>query len=293
MSDRSKVDFMIVGAQKCGTTTLSDILNTHPSLVCCREKEPHFFSRALDWQAELPRYEQLFHRRAGARFFEASTSYTFYPHRNLDLWERLYAYNPALKIIYLVRDPIERVTSAYMHSYQRGYTDLPFERALVERAMLLNVTRYASQITPFIRRFGSERVRILFFEDLVRDPSTLVRNLAAFLEVDAHSFRGVNSTHSNKSLGRDRRHHKHDTRAMKMLRRVAPPLWRSMTDNSERAFSEKPVLSPSAQWMVLHMLRAEIDELEVLSGRDLDHWRRRPQTPKPHTSPFFAQSVQV
>ena len=91
------VDFMIVGAQKCGTSTLSAILRIHPALVRCDVKEPNFFSGCEDWRAELPRYEQMFRRREGALYFEASPSYTFYPHRKLDLWDDLHSYNPALK----------------------------------------------------------------------------------------------------------------------------------------------------------------------------------------------------
>ncbi len=194
------VDFMIVGAQKCGTSTLSEILRIHPALVRCDQKEPNFFSGCEDWRAGLQQYEQMFRRRAGALYFEASPTYTFYPHRKLDLWDDLHSYNPALKIIYLVRDPIERVTSAYMHSYERGYTELSFERALVREPIFLDVTRYATQIAPFIERFGPDRVRIVLFEDLVRDANVLARELAIFLGIDpGGSATSAASTRTNRS----------------------------------------------------------------------------------------------
>jgi hypothetical protein len=269
------VDFMIVGAQKCGTSTLSAIMRTHPALVQCDEKEPNFFSKSKDWRAELPQYEQMFRRREGALYFEASPSYTFYPHRKLDLWDDLYSYNPALKIVYLVRDPIERVTSAYMHAYERGYTDLSFERALVRDPILLDITRYATQIAPFIERFGSDRVRIVSFEDLVRDANALARELAIFLGIDPGRFGDVAGIHTNKSVGGHKRHYKYDNpgRVLSQVRRYAPPLWRMLTDNSSRGFHGKPVLSPPYRRLVLRMLRSEIDELQVMTGRDLSHWR--------------------
>ena len=271
------VDFMIVGAQKCGTSTLSDILRLHPALVRCDKKEPNFFSRCEDWRAELPQYEQMFRRREGALYFEASPTYTFYPHRKLDLWDDLHSYNPALKIIYLVRDPIERVTSGYMHSYERGYTELSFERALVRDPILLDVTRYATQIAPFIERFGPDRVRIVLFEDLLRDANKLARELAIFLGIDPDGFGDVGGVLANESIGGLKRHYKYDNpgRMLSQVRRYAPPLWRMMTDNSSRAFHGKPVLSPSYRRLVLRMLRSEIDELEAMTGRDLSHWRKR------------------
>jgi hypothetical protein len=275
MTEPFKVSFMIVGAQKCGTSTLSEMLRMHPALVRCDRKEPDFFSGCADWRAELPRYEQMFRRRPGALYYEASPSYTFYPHRKLELWNDLYDYNPALKIIYLVRDPIERLTSSYMHSYERGYTDLSFERTIIERAMLLDITRYATQITPFIERFGRDRVRIIFFDDLVRNPNGVVRELAAFLGIDGGEFGDVSGVHANESLGGHKLHHKFDNPGflLSQVRRYAPPLWRAITDNSSRRFDRKPVLPPALRRAVLRLLRSEIDQLEAITGRDLSGWK--------------------
>jgi hypothetical protein len=276
MTKPFKVDFMIVGAQKCGTTSLGRMFRTHPSVVCSRKKEPHFFSTCTDWRAELPRYEELFERRPGAIYFEASTSYTFYPHRKLELWADLHAYNPDLKIIYLVRDPIERITSGYMHHYQRGYTDFDLDRAVVEDPIFLDVTRYATQIRPFVSHFGAERVRILFFDDLLRDPNGLVRDLAGFLGIDPNKFGDTGSIHINKSVGGRKRHYKWDAPGilLRQVRRFTPFLWRIITDNSARAFDRKPQMSGQVRQRLLQKLEPEINELEEITGRDLAHWRR-------------------
>jgi hypothetical protein len=276
MSGPFRVDFMIVGAQKCGTTTLSQVLRSHPSVVCSYDKETNFFSTCSDWRAEIARYERMFPRREGAHHFEASPTYTFYPYRNLEIWNDLHDFNPHLKVVYLVRNPIERVTSAYMHMYERGYTDRTFEAALVEIPQLLDVTRYATQIKPFLERFGEDQVRILFFEDLLRQRRALQDELGRFLDIDPDGFGDVAALHANPSIGGNKAHYKYDRPPLflRAVRRIAPPLWRVITDNSRRTFSAKPVLSPRHQRVVLHMLRAEIDELEALTGRKLSHWRR-------------------
>jgi hypothetical protein len=271
-----KVDFVIAGAQKCGTTTLTRILDAHPSLVCCSKKEPHFFSTARDWRAELQTYEQLFPWQEGALHFEASTTYTFYPHRSPNVWERLFAYNPAMKILYLVREPLERITSAYMHAFERGYTTLPLEEAVRERNVYLDVTRYATQIRPFLDRFGQDSVRILFFEDLIERPRALARDVLSFLGVDPEVQLPVRGTQANKSLRGGRRHYRHGALPFRVLRRVAPRVWEKVTDPSKRAFRERPRLSLESQRRVLQLLALEIDEIERLTGRDLSHWRAPP-----------------
>ena len=274
MSDPFRVDFMIVGAQKCGTTTLAQILQSHPALVGCTPKEPQFFCTSSDWRGELPRYDRLFPRREGALYFEASTTYTFYPHRKLEIWDDLHEYNPDLKILYLVRDPIERVTSAYMHLYERGFIESTFEKAVVGSPLVLDVTRYASQIAPFIRRFGDDRVRILFFDDLVHAPEAVARDVATFLGIDPDGFGSVDGVHENRTLGGHKRNYRYDSNpVLQVLERVMPPLWRALADNSARAFSQKPILPLPLARAVLHMLRSEIDELETITGRDLSHWR--------------------
>ena len=67
---RFKVDFMIIGAQKSGTTSLADMLKSHSDLVCCRQKEPQFFSGTQDWRKELSTYEDMFPRQVGAKYFD-------------------------------------------------------------------------------------------------------------------------------------------------------------------------------------------------------------------------------
>jgi hypothetical protein len=120
-----KVTFIIIGAQKCGTTTLFNLLNKHSSLIGSSDKEPHFFSTSKNWRQQLSDYHSLFEEQNNALYFEDSTTYTFYPLRNLRIWDDIYDNNPAMKFIYLVRKPTSRIISSYMHTYERGYTDLP------------------------------------------------------------------------------------------------------------------------------------------------------------------------
>ena len=272
-----KVDFMILGAQKCGTTTLFHALEAHPDLVGSSPKEPHFFCSAEDWREQVEEYHKHFAQKDGALYFEASTTYTFLPIRKPAIWDDLFAYNPNLKFIYVVRSPLDRIVSSYMHSFQIGTTDYPIEEAIVKQRSFVDVTRYATQIRPYIETFGRDRVLLLDFDDLTgeRQPSTLA-SIAAFLGVNGELFQSNERVHEHKSIGGRRRiHHKfrNPGPVLRAIKKYAPPLWRKITDNRHRAFHQKPLLNVDQKKMILRMLDLEIEEMERLMGKSLAKWR--------------------
>jgi hypothetical protein len=103
-----------------------------------------FFSTSEDWKRELEEYHDRFDFGDQKVCFEKSTTYTFYTHRNLQIWDDIHEYNKDMKIVYMVRDPVDRIRSAYTHSYERGYVDVGIEEAISQRSTLMDVTRYAS-----------------------------------------------------------------------------------------------------------------------------------------------------
>lgn len=270
-----KVDFMIIGAQKCGTSTLFNILSAHPDIVSCREKEPHFFSYRKDWRKDLKGYEQLYEQKNGVLYFEASTSYTFYPHGNFSIWNDLYEYNPHMKFIYIVRNPIERIVSSYMHAYQRGYTNLTIEKEIVENSLIFDVTRYYTQIKPYIERFGRNNVLLIDFDDFNKKKRATIQSISTFLGVEFEKFKNYENVHANISLGKNKKHYKLDNLSfqLKVLRRFFPSIWRNVSDNSKRLFKKKPALSRQYQKMIIHMLDSEIDCLARVMNKDLNHWK--------------------
>ncbi len=269
---------MIIGAMKCGTTTLADALKAHPAVSFCRVKEPEFFSKHSDWRSGLADYHALFDQREGALYAEASTGHTFYPHFNRGLWNDLFEYNPALKFIYLVRDPVDRIVSHYMHIYERGFTNASLEEAVRTIPMMLNNTRYHAQVLPFIERFGRDRVLILDFHDLVNDRRSTLTTVAHFTGLDAGGF-PVGSAHSNPSVGGQKLHHRFDGPAnwARTLRRFTPKayrerLWKAVTGRGERSFLEKPELGADWKEAVMRLLETDVLALEGLMYRELTRW---------------------
>jgi hypothetical protein len=174
--------FIIIGAAKCGTTSLSAYLRRHPQVFVTEPKEPHFFSHR--WKMGLAWYEGLFqgsdtHPARG----EASTSYTQAPHPQ-GVPERIASVVPDAKLIYLLRNPVERIRSQYVHFVDRGREDRPLHQAVAENPIYLDSSRYAFQIETYLEHFDRQRLLVLSSEDLRHNRRAVLRRVFDFIGVD-------------------------------------------------------------------------------------------------------------
>ena len=206
---RPRIDLMIVGAQKCGTSALAQFLAAHPQIDMSSRKEVHLFD-APDYcgtwtAAEIDeRYRPHFahcgfsERKAGSLLGEATPIYLFFP----DIAAELKRYSPALRLIVLLRDPVARAISHYYMEKGRGGEQRPLWLALLlepfrlrrppgprhpESAARLHSYRtrglYARQLRNLFRSFARDRVLILRHEDLLEHHDTVLRRVFGFLGV--------------------------------------------------------------------------------------------------------------
>ncbi|MBK9059422.1 MAG: sulfotransferase [Flavobacteriales bacterium] len=274
-----QVNAMVIGAMKCSTTTLADLLKAHPQVSFCAKKEPDHFSKHPDPLQGLDEYHALFPQWEGAVYMEASTSYTFHPNFKRDVWKLLHAYSPELRFIYLVRDPVARIVSHYMHIYQRGYVDLGFEEAMLRMPLLTNVSRYHAQVLPYVEHFGREQILILEFSDLIHKQGETLERVARHIGIDPALFPTAPAKHSHKSVGEGKSHVKFDDPPAwaRLLKKATPSryrekVWRMITQEQKRTFKEKPVMSPFWKEATLRNLEGDILALETLMDRDLTAW---------------------
>jgi hypothetical protein len=265
------VDFMIVGAMKSGTTTLADILGKHDRICFSSTKEPQFFSESPDWKKEIARYRALFPEvTEGQLIGEASTGYTMFPEFNKEVWRDIYAFNPGMKIVYIMRDPIMRVMSHYTHNYMRGYTRLPFDEAALKIPEYINRSRYYTQIKPYIDTFGREQVLLITFEAFLSQQEEVLRAVAEFLGIES-SFPEHGQVHSNKAREdfniTDNRYLRGKIKSP-VLVKALNVLYKWLYG----ATGDQPVMTEDFEALLWRMLEQDIDNIEEEMGRALNEW---------------------
>ena len=206
-ADRPLPDFLIIGAQKAGTTSLHAYLSEHSRVPVPTKKEVHFFDhefhRGTGW------YRAHFQREKSGRTLsgEATPYYLFHPL----VPERVAEVLPECKLIVLLRDPVDRAFSHHNHECALGFEDLDFEEAIVaepqrlageeERLVrelryrsfahqhhsYLSRGRYAEQLERWLEYFGRERLLVLSAEDLFTEPGKIVGEAQEFLGLAAET----------------------------------------------------------------------------------------------------------
>ena len=163
-------DYIVIGAMKCGTTTLAAQLGAQAGLFMTTPKEPNYFSdddvfaRGPDW------YSALFDAAApGDLLGEASTHYTKLPDRP-DTLARMQAAVPNPRLVYMIRDPMARLVSHYIHAWSEGETAAPLSEALTALPRLVNYGLYGMQIAPYVQAYGADAILLTSLEALKADP---------------------------------------------------------------------------------------------------------------------------
>ena len=279
-----KVNFMLIGAMKCGTSTLAHILKNHPDIGFSRIKEPQFFSRTKNWKLHINEYHSLFNFCEDKIFGEASTLYTSYPQNNLEIWNDIYEYNNNMKFLYIVRNPVDRAISHYMHNYERGFIDATIENSL-KFSNILNTGRYFTQIKPFIDKFGLENVLILNFDDLLFNRAGVLREISGFLKIDFSKFTNYEDVHQNITIGGRKKSMNHrfvmgiiNKYKLRPLIDLIPEktidfILEQFFSNSHRKFSKKPKLSEEYREMIINLNILDIAELEKITKKDFSKWK--------------------
>jgi hypothetical protein len=273
-------DFVGIGALKAGTTFLDTLLRPHPELSFPRFlKEAEFFTahyeRGLDW------YAGLFAPPDGRLRGEISPQYMADPRAPQRVWDT----NPEARILANLRNPVARTVSQYRHWVQETGYPHGFATFLVEHPNAVERSEYHRVLTPWIERFGADRVELIVFEDLVTEPMRTVRGVFGFLGVDDEFVppdpdTAVNVTFSPRfprayALAKrtgNRLRAGHGARAVHAAKRVGLD---RMFRAGQRQQQEPPVTQEDRD-LLAQRLRPDVEALSELLGRDLDReWLTR------------------
>ena len=185
-------DFLVLGTQKGGTTTLQQLLIQHPGVCLAPGKEVHYFSK--HWDQPTAWYASHY---AGAapqqRCGDITPFYLFHPQAP----KRIHSLLPNAQLIVLLRDPVERALSQYFHSVRLGFETLPLEDALdaeeerlstgklqhLQEHSYVSRSRYLEQLDRYLELFPGRQLLMLQSETLFADPTATWRQIEAFLDL--------------------------------------------------------------------------------------------------------------
>lgn len=278
-----KPTFLGLGAQKCASTWLYRLLETHPDVALPAVKEVDFFSyhydRGYQW------YERHFAEVTDAVACAGEISPSYFHDRGAP--ERVQAYRPDMKLLVTLRDPVDRAFSNHKHEVRLGQfagNDLSFEAGLANNPMYVEQGLYGKHLASWLTRFPRSQIYVALMEDIQSDPRRVAREVFRFLGID-HRFesealgRRFNASYATRSRSlvalKDRVYQLSRSPGMSWL-------WSTATGMGARDMYrrlnvvESDAVIPPVQARTWHELRerfaGDVRQLESLLGRDLSHW---------------------
>ncbi len=278
-----KPNFIGIGAQKCASSWLYDILADHPEAAVSATKELDFFS--YHYERSYAWYERQFPDKPGARAIgEISPSYF----NEASVPERARLFAPEARILLSLRDPVERALSQHRHLVRIGYVEGPdysFETALANNPSYVEQGRYATHLGRWLACFPRERIHVVLMDDIKKDAEAAACGVYAFLGIDPNHRSAALHERSNSSYVVRHRGLGNTVDALRGMagRAGLGPVWRSVArlgvQRLYRRLNRKPseAVIPAPRPETLERLRLTFREdvraLEGLLGRGLPTWQ--------------------
>jgi len=295
-------NFLIIGAAKSGTSAVYAYLRQHPQIFCSATKEPGFFAFEGRQPAfrgpgdrkynrgcvtDLGRYQELFSDAdSQAAVGEASTVYLY----NAEAPERIRRYLPTMKLLGILRNPVERAYSGYSFLVRDRLEPLStFEEALAaEDARIAanwqhiwhhqRLGFYSAQLKRYFDLFPRDQIAIYLYDDFKAKPVAVIQDMFRFLGADAAFMPDVSLKYNVSGEPRSRLLHAALARpnaAKDLLKGLLPAAMRRRMRARVMERNIQPTgrtLAPETRRFLVDLYREDILKLEALIGRELSHW---------------------
>ena len=241
-------NFIIIGAAKSATTTLTTILPQHPDIFISKPKEPKFFGRNYDkgWEWYASRFE------AGKDYAlrgEGSTMYASKMKKFRHTPELMHQYLPHLKLIYLVRHPLDRIVSQWRHHRGRNPNCPQFDEIMSNRhlrRLVVGCSMYYQRLVAFKEFYPDDQIHCMTFEDLLSAPKQSLRKTLKFLGVKPQVKQILDH---NGDLPRE-----------------------NEAGAKGRDHVEKPIWNAELKEKVLRKIRPDAEQMLAYMGKPLNYW---------------------
>lgn len=288
-----RLDFLGIGAGKCGTTWLADVLRLHPEIFIPPTKELIYFNKEIAFTEVEPNYRygkplEWYHAhfrnlRPGQIAGEISPTYLLHDNCAADI----HAYNPRIKLVAILRDPLRRAFSAFQYVVSKAFIpETDFATAVRERPYLLEGSLFGRQLEPYVDLFPREQLLVLFHDDLKRDPRAFYNRVTRFLGVSdvypeglenpSNETRDTRFPALNKAINTARMfiHRKGLQPLLPLLRKTGIiPLAEAVRDRINTRPAGRTAIPPEIERDYRGYYLADIEKIERLLGVDLKHWK--------------------
>lgn len=195
--------FLVIGAMKAGTTTMYEDLRAHPWIFLPEKELGSLNSRDINSAGGRARYSGLFsHATPGQVCGEVSATYAKLPESSGVVDRAATLLGNDCRILYLVRDPVDRIVSHHHHELSHGAThEASINVAVRSIPRLIDYTRYGTQIQPWVNLVGADHVRIIQFEHYMNDRAGTLDSILDFLKVPLGTTTADLSSAHNVSAG--------------------------------------------------------------------------------------------
>lgn len=268
-------DFLVIGAQKAATTTIHYQLAMHPDINMTQKKEIHYFSVDENYKKGDAWYRRFFTENDKIKG-ESSALYHYFPYCPA----RIYEHNPDIKMIFCIRNPIDRAFSDYLHEVRKGHEELNFEQAIMaEPGRLKNgwweqksfgymeKGKYYNQLKNFYKLFPEKNILVLVYDDLIARPVEFYRKIFKFLNVDVgFTIKDLNLKYNTSKAPVITWLPKIYIKSKYKHNIIFRNIYKLNLRNSKKKINEK------TRKILIEMITMEISKLSNLIGRDLSMW---------------------
>ncbi len=257
-------DYIILGAMKCGTSTLAAQLGAQSGIFMTDPKEPNYFSDDENYAKGADWYESLFSPAAdGDIKGEASTHYTKRPELP-ETVARMKSALPEVRLIYMIRNPMSRLVSHYIHEWTQSVLSEPLDLEITRHSPLVDYGLYGWQIAPYVEAYGADAIMLTSLERIKTDPAAELARVAAHIGYDKEPVWVAEKGAANTSAERARKLPMHDILidnpvATTLRRSLVPKAVRTMV-RSTRQYKGRPEI-PEEQTLKLQERFLEDREL--------------------------------
>lgn len=291
-----KPNLFVIGYPKCGTTSICDLLAQHSEIYFCPEKEPRFFSHDGIYEKGLEYYENLFKDVKDDKYkyvAEGSTTYSeSWLNRDIKAALRIYKYNPQAKIIYCVREPLQRIESNWtdiIWSIDSGFTQTEiicsgvlnitgnFNDDVKKNQDLVKTSNYWKRLQSYRNYFVDKNIKIVFFEEFKKSPLSILQDCCEFLEIDPNfSFQYATTPRNvsaNKGLSTNFGRFARKLPGYHTLVAYSPNSLKSfMQPFIKQRFQNRPLWEENTKEWVLEQLRDDLIQFLEYCEKPRDYW---------------------